>query len=299
MNKCLEKSMQCPSKAIRAHSIQNARVLDLLCDKGHIVQLKLKLSGDEPPIPEYRTVGRNQATTFAGLCSEHDREIFEEIDTKELDYNNQRQMFLLAYRSVLRELHATMDGAASIQNAYLKRVELGLDPKDVPSQAGMEAVFHMMKSWRTYRYKCKFDDIEENESYDQLVHFVRVIEIDRPTIAASVLFGLGKYTGQEDITGVILNIIPLDTSRTLIAFSYLKEQGSDVVPEFPELYTAEKYYFNYIVSKILLNHGENFVVNPAYFDEWPQEKKEKTAEYFVSTMLDSDHEEDSDHLYLF
>lgn len=291
--------MQCPNKAIRAHSIQNARVLDLLCENGHVVQFKLRVSSDSPPIPEYRNIGRNQATTFAGLCSDHDREIFKKIDTIELDYNNKRQMFLLAYRAVLRELHATMDGAASIQGAYQKRVELGLDPKDEPSKAGMEAIYHMMKSWRAYRYKCRFDDIEENESYDQLVHYVRVIEIERPTIAASVLFGLGKYTGREDIIGVILNIVPLDTSRTLIAFSYLKEHEPNVTSEFPELFPADGYYFNYVVSKILLKYGENFVVNPEYFEAWPQEKKEKTAEYFISTMLDVDHEEESEHLYLF
>lgn len=299
MNKCLEKSMMCKNKAIRAHSIQNSRVLDLLCEDGHVVQFKLKVSSDTPPTPEYKSIGRNNATTFAGLCSEHDREIFEDIDTKELDCTNQRQMFLLCYRAVLRELHATMDAAVTIQGAYLKRVELGLDPKDVPSPAGMEAVFHMMKSWRTYRYKCKYDDIEENDAYDKLIHFVRVLETERPTIAASVLFGLGKYTGQEDIIGVALNILPLNKSKTLIAFSYLKEHKAEIESEFSTMFSSDGHYFNYLVSKVLLRYGENFVVNPAYFNGWPKEKCIKTTEYFTSTMHNSDHEDENEHLYLF
>lgn len=299
MNKCLERSMQCTNKAIRAHSIQNARVLDLLCEKGHVIQFKLKVNGDSPPIPEYKNVGRNQATTFSGLCSEHDRIIFEDIDTKELDHNNFRQLFLLTYRAVLRELHATMDAAVSIQGAYQKRVELGLDPKDVPSTAGKEAVFHMIKSWRTYRYKCIFDNIEDVGTYNNLVHFIRVIQTDSPTVAASVLFGVGKYTGGEDIIGVVLNIVPLDSSNTIIVFSYLRDHEPYITKEFPRLFEAEGYYFNYMVSKILLKYGENFVINPAYFSKWPQGKRDKILEYFIKTMVDSDHEEESEHLYLF
>lgn len=208
-------------------------------------------------------------------------------------------MYLLAYRAVLRELHATLDGAVAIQGAYQKRVELGLDPKDAPSPAGMEAVFHMLKSWRTFRYKRLIEEIEENESYDGLLHFVRVIDSNEPTVAASVFYGIGKYTGEEDIVGAILNIIPLDAASTLVALSYLRQHEPYVYEEHQNLFGADDHYFKYLASKLLLRRGENFVINPVYFDLWSEEKKNRIQEYFIATMLDEGHEEDSENLYLF
>lgn len=35
-NKCLERSMGCENKAIKAHSVQNSNILDLVCENDHI-----------------------------------------------------------------------------------------------------------------------------------------------------------------------------------------------------------------------------------------------------------------------
>lgn len=299
MNKCLEKSMTCKQKAIRAHSVQNARVLDLLCDAGHVIQIKLDTKDDAPPTPAFKPIGRKQATTFAGLCSEHDRTIFEDIDTAPIDMNNKRQMFLLSYRAILRELHTTMDAAVSIQEAYQKLIQLGLESKDQPSPAGMEAVFQMMKAWRTYRYKFKYDEIEQKETYDDIFHFNKIIATTQATVAASVLFGIGKYSTEKDLVGVILNIIPLDSEKTLFSLGYLPEHEATVRANFTNLFTAEGYYFNYLVSKLLLKNGENFVINPSYFNAWDSNKKEKILNYFTETMFNEQHDEENEHLYLF
>ena len=40
--KCLEPAMACKQKAIRAHSIQNAKVLDLIAVDGHVVMPQVK-----------------------------------------------------------------------------------------------------------------------------------------------------------------------------------------------------------------------------------------------------------------
>jgi hypothetical protein len=196
-------------------------------------------------------------------------------------------------------MHATLDGAVAIQGAYQKRVELGLDPKNSPSQAGMEAVFHMLKSWRTFRYKRLIEEIEENDSYGDLLHFVRVVETTSPTVAASVFYGIGKYTGEEDIVGATLNVIPLDAARTVVAVSCLRQHEANIHEEHQQLFRAEGHYFKYLASKLLLKRGENFVINPAYFDLWSEEKRNKIREYFIATMLDEEYEEESEDLYLF
>lgn len=291
--------MQCPNKAIKAHSVQNSRVLDLLSKDGHVIQLQWHFEKDNQPEMRYKSIGRNKATTFTGLCSDHDREIFREIDTKEIDVSDECQLFLLAYRSVLRELHATMDAAVTVQTGYQKRVELGIDPENEPSDAGIEAVYQMAQSWRTFRYKCKYDDINDNSNYKELINFIRVIKVEQPAIAASVFFGIGKYTGREDIIGVTVNVVPQEERKTLIIVSYLKEHRSVTEEYLSKLFIADGHYFNYLLSKLLLKHGENFVINPNYYEMWLPVKKEKIQHYFQRTLFDGDHDEESEHFYLF
>ena len=108
--KCLEPYMQCNGSIIRAHTVQNSKVLDLLVRDGHVVSFKHWYEKDRGPIIDYGLVGRKEATTFTGLCDEHDNEVFRPIDTNDINAENQQHLFLLAYRAVLRELHATMEG---------------------------------------------------------------------------------------------------------------------------------------------------------------------------------------------
>src|SRR4029077_17430376 len=80
-DKCLPPSMDCEDEPIRAHSIQNARVLDLVQTDGHVLMPRYKLGRGELKL-EFAKVGRNDATTFTGLCAKHDSELFKEIDNK-------------------------------------------------------------------------------------------------------------------------------------------------------------------------------------------------------------------------
>src|SRR5688572_1590589 len=126
-SRCLEPSLQCSERAIRAHSVQNSGVLDQLARDGHVVRFVRSVSLDEGPKIQFGLVGRNQATTFLGLCGRHDGLIFAPIEKGELALENEEHLFLLAYRAAYRELHATMEGAAKAQDGYLERVERGLD----------------------------------------------------------------------------------------------------------------------------------------------------------------------------
>ena len=100
--------------------MQNSGVLDLLVDKGHVIMPRLDFRKTEPPQFVFEEVGRNQATTFTGLCGEHDQLLFAPIDTKPLDPTDQEQLFLLAYRSLLKEVHATRKRPSIISSAIRK-----------------------------------------------------------------------------------------------------------------------------------------------------------------------------------
>lgn len=297
--KCLEPSMQCDGQIIRAHTVQNSKVLDLLVRDGHVVSLGHWFEQDKGPVIGYKLVGRNEATTFTGLCDEHDREIFRPIDTNDINIENQQHLFLLAYRAVLRGLHATMEGVLKIQSVYLKKVELGLDPKNQPSQAGMEAVAHMMRSWRTFRYKYEYDQVYISETYGSICHETGLLDVDRPTFAASVLFSTDTYDPAEDIRCIALNVLPVAAQKTLVVISWLPRDAAWLRQKFSDLLLSKGHYFRYLLSKTILKYSENFVISPGYFDDWTIEKRDAIRDYFADTLMQNDFDRENEHLYLF
>jgi hypothetical protein len=84
LNRCLEPTLACDKKVIRAHSIQNARVLDLLVENGHVITPQQKMGKNGPDI-SFEKVGRNNASTFSGLCAEHDASLFQILDKEPFD----------------------------------------------------------------------------------------------------------------------------------------------------------------------------------------------------------------------
>jgi hypothetical protein len=117
---CLCPGDSCEEKAINAHSIQNRRTLDLLSVNGHIIMPKPKLTATALPTFIFKSLSQNKATSFTGLCKNHDTELFKPIDTNQLDINDPEHLFLVAYRSVLREAFVSMKSAIDTQLTYQK-----------------------------------------------------------------------------------------------------------------------------------------------------------------------------------
>jgi hypothetical protein len=299
MGRCLVPGMSCTATAIRAHSVQNSRVLDLLVRDGHVKAPKIRIDRVAGPLISFEDVGRNQATTFAGFCSEHDSNIFKAIDNNAFQPTNPEHLFLTAYRAVARELHAQMDGAIKIQAAYNKRVELGIDTGDEPTEAGMVAVEHMMKSYHTYVYKSFFDEALISKKYDAVSHEIVTLRHAEPTIAVCSLLSLDGLYRNDDWIRVALNVLPLNMSESVAAFSYLPRDADLVRSGLNRILTSEGQYQKYLLSKLVLNNCENFVVSPSYYDQWSAEKTKTITNYFVETLVAGKLEVENQNLYLF
>jgi hypothetical protein len=207
--KCLAPSMQCQNTPIQAHSIQNARVIDLLQEKGHVMALTPRFSQSGPDI-RFRSVGRNDASAFPGFCNQHDTQIFEPLDKRPLDTTDQEQLFLLAYRGVSRELHATMNAVSTIQSMHVFRVEQGIDSADRLTPVGKKAVEQMLLSWTTLKYRDRhYDEALRRKNFSGITHDVLTLENQRPALAVSSFISLDDMRpGDPDFTGVAVNVCP-------------------------------------------------------------------------------------------
>jgi len=96
----------CNSKRIKAHSIQNSKVLDLLNSNGFVIISQKKiLNKGETFAVIFTVVGRNETSTFIGLCGKHDKQIFAPIDDFDIDLGIKQQLFLIAYRAIFCKFH--------------------------------------------------------------------------------------------------------------------------------------------------------------------------------------------------
>src|ERR1700730_15764365 len=100
-----EAPSTCSNKIISAHSVQRAILEKHIAENGHVLQIKITAHVDPVGLlakPE--KIGLNKATTFSGFCSKHDAELFQPLESAAFDFEP-KQMALLAYRAVCRELY--------------------------------------------------------------------------------------------------------------------------------------------------------------------------------------------------
>ncbi|MBU6959014.1 hypothetical protein KRR23_14845 [Pseudomonas sp. CVAP len=114
--RCLHFSdgLQC-NEIISAHSIQKRGQLGLIAESGHVYRLNadlstLKETGGKP-LP--KKIGVNRASTFPGMCKQHDNKLFSPIDDRPLAIDH-HQVALYAYRSICREYFVKENASISL-----------------------------------------------------------------------------------------------------------------------------------------------------------------------------------------
>jgi hypothetical protein len=254
------------------------------------------------PSVQFKRIGRNNATTFAGLCDEHDSLLFKPIDTMAFDPDNTEQLFLLAYRAVLRELHSKMKGAIDVQRVYSRGAELGRFNPEVPDQAMLMATGAMVDAWSFYRYKCYYDDIYNSGDYTLIEHNIEYIDGLLPSIAVSSVYShIDNMKHLHDRLSpkcTALNVFPCH-SGYFVLFSYIKAHQNIVAPYFERVTSAKQHYKLYLLSKLALMHCENFVLSPTFHRGISEPDKKAILSYFSTNTGVQKVDVEDPALYLF
>ena len=296
-DRCLEPMEKCNQRAIRAHSIPSGTVLKRLSRGGHVIMLSMKRRSTPPPEVSFKLVGRKNATTFSGLCSQHDNGLFQPIDDQLPDLNNRKHLFLLAYRAVLREYHAVLQNAVLFQSIYRKRIEEGLSPRTEPSEAGAHAIAHIRNVQESYEYKRYFDRDYLSHDWSQLEHHVLFFRNQPPSVAVSSMFSLDDVIALET-PRVALSVFPTDNCVAVV-LSTIPRDRSFVSAYLHRLLSSQSYFQKYLLSKLILESCENFVIAPQYYDSIPLERKDAICQFFTDTMFKNAVDHEDKRLYLF
>lgn len=102
IKRCLHpNSSECSDRIVKAHAIQNNRILNKIGESGMVVTM----DGTMHHLFQTSDMkGRSIATTFTGFCSYHDKTVFQEIEDKEF-VASEKQIFLITYRTMAWHYH--------------------------------------------------------------------------------------------------------------------------------------------------------------------------------------------------
>ena len=281
-NRCLAPT-ECPDMAIAAHSVQKSRFIKQLAEDGHVLTVKLDATARNGLTIDLRSVGVNQATTFTGLCANHDNAIFSPIEKQEIDFTNSEQLFLLAYRCTLSELHEQMVSARRVQGAYTNRVRKGIDSGSVPSQAGVKAFQRSFLAYEAYQYKCILDAALNARSFKSLRHTVIRVPTKMATVAGNSVYSVDDVDVGDSWLRVHLNVLPISQSETVVVFSYVKDASKKALrhlaPVLSSLDTADRLK----LSQFIIDGCGNTVFRPSFVHSWSRTKHDAVLKYFLDS----------------
>lgn len=164
----------------------------------------------------------------------------------------------------------------------------------------MTALDFAMNAFETSEYKALLDDAYASRDFDLLKHEVLEIDVDSPTVAVCSLFSVDHVSVGGDVLRIFLTVLPITATKTAVVFSHMADNAHQARGFLHRILTSRGYHQRYELSRLILDSCENLVLNPRYFEQWPEEKKTAVREYFVHTAVGgSELEYESQHLYVF
>lgn len=273
---------QCMEPVIRAHSIQRNHLVQI-AHNGHVYMYKGHLPTllkDRSHLPIKKT-GISSASTFTGFCKKHDNELFAPIEKQQIEINKEH-LFLLAYRTVCRELHAEM--MASVAMSRTMGMDTGLD---FSHQIAFQGIFGTARETaelrlRDMKYtKSNYDSILISGKYEQFKSVAFASSSKPAFLCSGGVFPNGDFNGaqiqdysrtEETMHHIAFSIIPF-RGCSLIAFSWCGESAA-LNGLINSLLSLEKTKQSDAISRFAFVNFENISINPIWWESLPKEKQE-------------------------
>lgn len=277
---------RCKGKIVKAHSIQNNKILNKIAKNGEVYMVKSVVDSGINLKLKFKLIGRSVATTFTGFCGFHDKTIFEPIEDQ--DYiGTKQQNFLFAYRVFSFEYHKKMEAYEVHKNSANKKPSLLEDKKYLSQLEGYELSLRDNK-----RHKDIFDQALFNNDYS-IVETVSFRIPSKSEIAVCSGFFLeydikGKSINridskQDDMSLLMLTVFPQD-NETVVLFSWLNADA-ELYSEFKEqilgLTPAELVQ---LLNNLIPSYCENVVYNPDFIKSLSDENRAEYLQVFNESI---------------
>ena len=284
LKQCIHPNQnECSENIVKAHSIQNNKILNRIAEEGEVITLKYKSF----PFASGSMTGRKIATTFSGFCGYHDKTTFQIIEDR-IFTGSEEQLFLFAYRAFALEYHRKMEEVKSFTNQfkelpsiiekpelykYYSELKLGLEDNDYVKSIFDEAL-------NTNEHSCLHSliwEIPEQICFAVTTAFALEFDVKGKRI--------NDFKANVRLKNIYLNIFPTDDKAYCI-ISWLEEDDnaySAFEKQFIKLSNKDKETF---INNLLPIYTENIVIGPRLWRSWGEEKQEAFLSLFnMSTFI--------------
>lgn len=220
--KCMIK--ECTNHSINSHFLQRNGILNLLANKGHLIEVKIKnpfyFKKNDTPV-NFKKVGVNNALSIQLFCNHHDSSIFHTIENTESDLTTYKSFLLLSYRVVcaeIRKKEINIDQFTQIVQS--KTLESTID-----CEAILLFLHGTMLGIRDLRI---LQQIFEEEIQTESNRFTyRLFHYPRIDVYASAIFNpnedeIENYENEIQLENIFIHVIPRQ-NETLILVGYQRD----------------------------------------------------------------------------
>ena len=161
----------------------------------------------------------------------------------------------------------------------------------------MFATAHLANAFECYEYKRHFDQWFLRADWQQLSHHVIILENQPATVAVSSMFSLDDVDAPET-PRVTLSLYPCGNDMVVV-FSAIPSDAPFVTTYLDRILNSDGPFQKYLLSKLILQSCDNFVMVPSHFDSMPQEQKDALGQFYVDTIQVNAEDHEDQRLYLF
>lgn len=274
----------CSNTFAKAHTVPKSKSLKKIARDGQIYTF----------IPDPETINKsggilypqlchiNKASTFSLFCSKHDDEIFSNIEKKPF-YGSQEQCFLLAYRSLAKEIYTKRGLASSID--IMRQYNRGGSSDE---QRAIQHINSLMNIGATAAlndnkyYKTLFDNNLLKSDYNSVRAYVMELDAPPPIMCSGSIFPYQDFNGNilQDIPN--LNKIPHLLSITsfcegnigLIVFTWLSGSDNTCIPFVNSLRTLHPNKTTDGLIRFFFSYCENLHIRPDWWENLTAQQRD-------------------------
>lgn len=267
----------CRGKIIKAHSIQNNRILNRLSEKGMVIMPQAK---NDNPFNLMNEYGKNRATTFSGFCQKHDL-YFQPIEIDKFDYSA-NHIFLYLYRAFAYEYHK--------KHETLNFLNYKSDSDENKSLPISEDLRNAIQS-STKEFKVEKDAVDKAILDSNMDVFESIVwrfdkEINFAASGAVIIEKdlegklLQDIKSEKNLNHLIFSIFPED-NYSIAVFGILNKEDNPLhklIFQLKDLTEVQrKNYINYLIPIAT----ENLVISPSSWERTDVNFKEKFLDNFI------------------
>ncbi len=287
-----ELKHECSTKIINAHTVSKSGSLCEIADESnHVLGLKINAANifknEGKLVPE--RLGVNQASTFKGFCSIHDKALFSCIEDRTF-VGDQEQCIALMYRSVAKELYAK-EGSL-VTSEFIKEADKGAVPLQQVFIQSFSSDFQLGTKTaikELSELKSQLDEQLLGNAIKNMSHLIIESSSPMPIAVSSIVSPASDFGGKS-----IQNLGDLSVVAEPLIFNSFSSDGKGyVVFSWPKSSNKVLGFINSLLDvkqtdifsslvRFFFGVSENTFISPSWWNDLARPQKDKIESLIMS-----------------